>query len=388
MTEVTVPPDVHRITFEPGGSTFAFSRPLLVELFNRPTDFSDVVDIDAQLVEIVNVAGRLVLTLRTEHRIAPEPPTLEQVVARLAYAAKLDPAEARAMIEQAQTGPLAGKTIAVDLDGTLALYTEWNGRASIGEPLPQALDAMWELYLQGARLLVHTCRCSDFVAAQFPPDPLSIRESAQVIADWAAEHDFPPLEVYIGHGKPYAEHYIDDRGLRVEPQVSPDAWGRAIEIILGGRCRVCGCTEARACDEGCWWVEPNLCSACVDPRSELELGSAITSPDPFDGWEKINVKQLDDGGYIRGDGPGPSLLRSPVLTIPEGALRFSAVVDWQVLPPSLGVRFAEDEAQLETAVLKVPRNSLHDIPIPPGAKVARVEIMLDIDTPPQEEPQQ
>lgn len=34
----------------------------------------------------------------------------------------------------------------------------------------------------------------------------------------------------------------------------PDEW----------RCRVCGCTEDNACDGGCEWVEPNLCSACAE----------------------------------------------------------------------------------------------------------------------------
>lgn len=29
-----------------------------------------------------------------------------------------------------------------------------------------------------------------------------------------------------------------------------------------GTCRVCGCTDDEACDLGCWWVEPNLCSNC------------------------------------------------------------------------------------------------------------------------------
>lgn len=32
-------------------------------------------------------------------------------------------------------------------------------------------------------------------------------------------------------------------------------------------CRVCGCTDSRACvtaDGPCYWVEPGLCSACVD----------------------------------------------------------------------------------------------------------------------------
>lgn len=29
-------------------------------------------------------------------------------------------------------------------------------------------------------------------------------------------------------------------------------------------CRVCGCTDAWGCDEGCEWVEADLCSACVE----------------------------------------------------------------------------------------------------------------------------
>ena len=33
------------------------------------------------------------------------------------------------------------------------------------------------------------------------------------------------------------------------------------------RCRVCGCSDFRACPGGCWWVEPDLCSAC-DPDDE------------------------------------------------------------------------------------------------------------------------
>ena len=29
------------------------------------------------------------------------------------------------------------------------------------------------------------------------------------------------------------------------------------------RCRVCGCTDEHACEGGCSWVEPGLCSRCV-----------------------------------------------------------------------------------------------------------------------------
>lgn len=31
-----------------------------------------------------------------------------------------------------------------------------------------------------------------------------------------------------------------------------------------GICRECGCTGDRACPNGCFWVEPDLCSACVN----------------------------------------------------------------------------------------------------------------------------
>jgi len=30
-----------------------------------------------------------------------------------------------------------------------------------------------------------------------------------------------------------------------------------------GTCRVCGCTNERACPGGCVWAEPNLCSRCA-----------------------------------------------------------------------------------------------------------------------------
>ena len=29
------------------------------------------------------------------------------------------------------------------------------------------------------------------------------------------------------------------------------------------KCRICGCTDLKACKEGCEWVEGDLCSKCV-----------------------------------------------------------------------------------------------------------------------------
>lgn len=40
----------------------------------------------------------------------------------------------------------------------------------------------------------------------------------------------------------------------------------ALDFLSGmvqGACRVCGCTDQHACAGGCYWVEPDLCSACA-----------------------------------------------------------------------------------------------------------------------------
>ena len=35
------------------------------------------------------------------------------------------------------------------------------------------------------------------------------------------------------------------------------------------QCSVCGCTDDHACEpEGCYWVAPDLCSACADPDED------------------------------------------------------------------------------------------------------------------------
>jgi hypothetical protein len=36
-----------------------------------------------------------------------------------------------------------------------------------------------------------------------------------------------------------------------------------IPSFLGPICRSCGCSEQNACEGGCSWAEPDLCTACV-----------------------------------------------------------------------------------------------------------------------------
>lgn len=35
------------------------------------------------------------------------------------------------------------------------------------------------------------------------------------------------------------------------------------------KCRLCGCTEHNACEGGCSWVSPELCSACFEKLQEV-----------------------------------------------------------------------------------------------------------------------
>ena len=39
---------------------------------------------------------------------------------------------------------------------------------------------------------------------------------------------------------------------------------RGVDVANGGaQCRECGCTDNSGCEDGCYWVEDDLCSACA-----------------------------------------------------------------------------------------------------------------------------
>lgn len=47
------------------------------------------------------------------------------------------------------------------------------------------------------------------------------------------------------------------------------AWMMGARVVLNtamGRqpCRVCGCWELEACEQGCGWAEPGLCTVCAE----------------------------------------------------------------------------------------------------------------------------
>ena len=85
--------------------------------------------------------------------------------------------------------------------------------------------------------------------------------------------------------------------------VSPwyEHYGELLEDV-GGVCRVCGCTDALACqtDEGpCHWVEKDLCSACVGKETQAAedrvdaCALALHRPE----LEDVKCPQCGDGDY-------------------------------------------------------------------------------------------
>lgn len=48
-------------------------------------------------------------------------------------------------------------------------------------------------------------------------------------------------------------------------------WKRLFfEQAAARRCRVCGCTDLLGCQDGCSWVEEDLCSACAEKAIESD----------------------------------------------------------------------------------------------------------------------
>ena len=47
--------------------------------------------------------------------------------------------------------------------------------------------------------------------------------------------------------------------------------------VLDGQCRMCGCTDERACPGGCWWVADDLCSSCWNLLVPMQPGETAAA---------------------------------------------------------------------------------------------------------------
>ena len=98
-------------------------------------------------------------------------------------------------------------TVAIDLDGVIFEYKDWKGLRHFGKPIKDVKKALKMLRRMGFKIVIFTCRANP--ALQDEPLPqleLYIRKALQ-----GAEIPFDEIAMT---GKPWAEYYIDDRGIR------------------------------------------------------------------------------------------------------------------------------------------------------------------------------
>lgn len=107
--------------------------------------------------------------------------------------------------------------IGVDLDGTLATYTGWQGIEHIGEPVPLMLSRVRTWLARGDTVKIFTARVA-------VPEP----ERSKVIGiihEWLDRHDLPDLEVT--NIKDFAMIELwDDRAIQIDMNTGRRADGQ------------------------------------------------------------------------------------------------------------------------------------------------------------------
>ena len=95
--------------------------------------------------------------------------------------------------------------IGVDLDGTLAEYTEWKGPEHIGKPIKKMLDRVKKWIEDGQEVRIMTARAAEDVEGYIIP-----------IEDWLEKYGIGGLD--ITHKKDFEMIELwDDRAVQVKP---------------------------------------------------------------------------------------------------------------------------------------------------------------------------
>ena len=97
-------------------------------------------------------------------------------------------------------------TVAFDLDGTLAEFSNWNGYASVGDPVPRMAQLARKFKKEGAFIVIHTCRITT-------ADNKVYIDSVNTVSQWLKSNRIPYDEIWLGTGKPHADYYVDDRAV-------------------------------------------------------------------------------------------------------------------------------------------------------------------------------
>ncbi len=118
------------------------------------------------------------------------------------------------------------RTVAVDLDGTLAHYDGWKGPEHIGKPLKGAKEFMEWLRDEGYQAVVHTTRMNSKL------NNMGVDEAKKFIEEWLEENKIPFHRVWDREGKPLAFAYVDDRAVPCTPIEGSEVQAYAIAQLL------------------------------------------------------------------------------------------------------------------------------------------------------------
>jgi hypothetical protein len=110
--------------------------------------------------------------------------------------------------------------VAIDLDNVLHSYTSpWSASANIEDPpLPGAIAWLERLAAEGARIILHTCRFTQWcphAAGFISSDPHEVEDA---VWTWLTKHGLSDvacerITFWTWVGKPYADAYVDDKAV-------------------------------------------------------------------------------------------------------------------------------------------------------------------------------
>jgi hypothetical protein len=113
------------------------------------------------------------------------------------------------------------------------------------------------------------------------------------------------------------------------------------------KCRICGCTQLRACvteDGPCWWASPDLCSACLSAAlQEVFSGqtplSAIAEV-AVERWRQVRQKGFD-AAHDDDEHLGGELTRAAIAYAAHASVALSLGQKWG---PKMAVTYAGHKA--------------------------------------------
>lgn len=105
--------------------------------------------------------------------------------------------------------PVQKYTIAVDFDGVIHGHSKgWHDGTIYDPPVPGVAEALTKLR-ERFRVVVYSCRSYDRLF-----DGVLEPNQVSQMTEYMNKHGIPFDEIYVGHGKPVAYLYIDDRAVQ------------------------------------------------------------------------------------------------------------------------------------------------------------------------------